>query len=444
MFSRSVVNVGRGTQFGIGAVALAILVVLVLLLRSRLPGLISWRPSLDCNALATGLLIGVVVRLLWVLIFHPLPASDGATYLGLANKLLEGENMQTPNALAYWPPGYSLFLTPFIALLPAAVAVPLSQIALFAVAAPGVHQLARRLGSDRAAKVAVFLFALWPNLVTSCATPEKEMLVTACLVWAVSSLLTARRGFIVTAGFLFGCAALVQPSTQLLIPVALVFLLVRHGKRSFGFLALLILGAALAITPWTARNYVVLGGFKLISTNGGENLYRANNSLATGGFVEQGEISFSTLPELERDRAAKAAAVSWIKAHPMRFVELLLEKQLLFMGDDAYGVYASFRAEGPGRNALTYAIWKVIANGWWLAAWLLIAIQISRGERLGPAAFLVWGWLYLFGLHSVFESTGKYHAPMLWILCICLGVLITPTSTDITSSDPDSLAARKA
>jgi hypothetical protein len=407
------------------------------LLRNQLPRLLKTSESFNRNALAIALVLGVMTRLAWAVIFHPVPMSDGATYLDLSRRLLGGEGAHITDALSYWPPGYVFFLSIFLAAFPAKIAVPLSQITLFAVAAIGVYRLARLLSSNSAATVAVFLFALWPNLLTLCATPEKEMLVTTCLVWAANVLLATRPASLLLAGLLFGYAALVQPSTQLLIPTALVFLVLRHRTCSWRLLTPLLLGAALVIAPWTVRNYVTLGGFKLISTNGGDNLYRANNPLATGGYTERGELDFSTLPVLERDGVAKEKALSWIKTHPVRFAELIVEKQLRFMGDDSYGVYATFRGEGSGRNTTIYTAGKLIATVWWLAAWLLVASIISRGERLGQTAFLIWGWLYFFSLHSVFESNGKYHVPVLWILCICLGDLVARVGANSVPNFPN-------
>jgi hypothetical protein len=121
----------------------------------------------------------------------------------------------------------------------------------------------------------------------------------------------------------------------------------------------------------------------------------------------------------------------------VRFAELIVEKQLRFMGDDSYGVYATFRGEGSDRNTTIYTAGKLIATVWWLAAWLLVASIISRGERLGQTAFLIWGWLYFFSLHSVFESNGKYHVPALWILCICLGDLVARVGANSVPNFPN-------
>lgn len=40
---------------------------------------------------------------------------------------------------------------------------------------------------------------------------------------------------------------------------------------------------------WTVRNCTIFGTLVIISTNGGDVFYRANNPLATGGFTPIGE-----------------------------------------------------------------------------------------------------------------------------------------------------------
>lgn len=428
-----------------GIISLAILIAGVYFGRKipayRVPKLLTSRHSL-----VYALLVGVGLRLMWVLLFPTVPTSDGAFYLQLAAQVARGEQMHIGALYAYWPPGYPLFLSPFVAVLNTAVTVPLTQILLFVVAAIGVYRLAALLLSAQAASYSVWLFALWPSLISSCATPEKEILVSACLVWAVWLTLRGTRPLLLLAGLAYGAACLVQPSTQLLIPAVAVFLLVRQRARAVPLIALLVLGAAIVIAPWTARNYEVFNTFRFISTNGGDNLYRANNPLATGGFTLRGEVDTSAMPELERDSIAKALAVTWMREHPGDFLRLALHKQVLFMGDDAYGVFATFRSQGDARNNVVYAIVKAISNGWWLCAWLIVAIRVVGGYRLGNAAVLVWAWLYLFGLHTVFEANGKYHAPVVWVLCIAVAALACASKRRVAAAvqRPAGLASEHA
>jgi hypothetical protein len=64
-----------------------------------------------------------------------------------------------------------------------------------------------------------------------------------------------------------------------------------------------------------------------------------------------------------------------------------------------------------------------------VAVWLALVGALARTAPTAlPAASLwratLWLWLYLFAIHSVFESAGKYHVPVLWVPCVLLAVLL--------------------
>jgi hypothetical protein len=374
-------------------------------------------------------LIGLVLRLTWVLVFPSTPQSDGAIYLQLAAALAKGQAYEIGGTAAYWPVGYPLWLCGWLVLFDAPTAVLLSQTVAYLVAAAGVVRLARHLQGETAARVAIWTFAIWPNLLAQLATPEKEAVVIALLPWVMLSVLgNAKPWFIFCAGLALGFCILVQPSLQFLLPLLLLVVWLRSsGKRLLITLILFVLGTAMVVLPWTFRNIAVFGTPVLVSTNGGSNLYRANNPLANGGYTDVGEHDLSSLSEIESDRVGKQLAIAWIRAYPLDFLKLGFEKQLRFMGDDSGTIYGSLKRGGGTQNMLVYGLAKAFANFWWLCIWLLLAIAVMADKRGSSAdeRWLIWGWAYLFVLHSVFESSSKYHLPMIWVLCVMLGCLVT-------------------
>ncbi len=377
-------------------------------------------------------MVGLILRLAWVAAFPATPASDGATYLDLATRLASGREYEMEGTRAYWPPGYPLWLGAWIvAVGDARLAVVASNLVLFCVGSFGCWHAARALAGLAAARLALPILVLWPNYIAYAGSPEKEQFLIALLPWLVLLAYRAatrqHAGYWAGAGALVGLAALVQPSLQLLPLALLGFGLVaapRRGRAALGA-SLAILAMAAVIAPWTWRNYVVLGAVVPIATNGGSNLYRANNPLATGGYTRQGEVDLSPLPELESDREGRRLAVQWITGNPAQFVRLALWKQVLFAGDDAAGVYTSVKLGRGSESAVVYAFWKLAANVYWVAFWsAMLALVVHAWRRcvddpvapLLPALFV----LYLFGLHSVFESSGKYHVPLIGILPVLL------------------------
>lgn len=424
---------GRLALFAGGA-ALAFAIFTLLLARRLARHAFAPLTGLARMPLALILALGLLLRAAWMFALPAEPGSDGAIYTALARQLATGGSYEVSGTLAYWPAGYPLFLSAWMKLLGTGKAAWLAaNLALFVVACTGIARLATWLGGADAGRLAALLFALWPNLVAHAATPEKEMVVVALLPWVCLVVVAVLQGpqqawrpF--AAGALLGACVLVQPALQFLLP-ALWLLLIAAARplpRALAACALLGLGAALVVAPWTLRNYQVFGQFVLVSTNGGDNFYRANNPQATGGYTKRGEIDLSALGELERDREGKRLALEWIRSAPLEFAALAVEKQLRFMGDDAAGVYSTFKVGGASRNDAAYAALKGLANAWWLGMWALLAaaalaLRLRRDAPDDLARLPVWLWLYLFALHSVFESAGKYHVPMLWVLPVLIG-----------------------
>ncbi|MDR1709705.1 MAG: glycosyltransferase family 39 protein [Candidatus Accumulibacter sp.] len=389
--------------------------------------------------LTAWIVIGLALRLAWIALFPATPGSDGAAYLSLAQSWMDTGQYYAENCFAYWPVGYPLFLTFWLRLCPSAsVAILAANLFLFALGACGVGRLTRLLAGAEAERVAAALFALWPNLIANSATPEKETLVVALLPWAAAFLyraLTQRRASSALAGgALLGMATLVQPSLQFIpfLGAGVLFAVFMRRKGALLLPLALLLGAAVVVAPWTIRNYRVFDRFVLVATNGGSNLYRANNPLATGGYTERGEVDLSGLSEIEEDRMGRKLAVEWILGHPANFGALALEKLIRFMGDDAGGVYATFKVGKASDDGRLYAACKAAANGWWMAVWFALAALVffrwRKGEARGrPALLVTWFWLYLLVLHAVFESAGKYHVPMLWAPCVLLAALVCAT-----------------
>lgn len=379
-------------------------------------------------------LVGLLLRLAWVFVFPSTPQSDGATYLQLATALANGQAYETSGTFAYWPVGYPLWLSGWLVFFDEPTAVLLSQAVAYLVAAAGVVQLTRHLQGETAARVAVWTFAIWPNLLAQLATPEKEAVVIALLPWVMLVVLgKAKPWSFLSAGLALGLCILVQPSLQFLLLLLLVVVWLRTpGKESLITALLLVIGTALVVLPWTFRNLTVLGKPVLVSTNGGSNLYRANNPLANGGYAEVGERDLSSLSELESDRIGKQLAIEWIRANPIDFLKLGFEKQLRFMGDDSGTIYGSLKRGGGTQNMLLYGLAKAFANFWWLSIWLLLALAVMADRRSGLLAerWLIWGWAYLFVLHSVFESSSKYHLPVIWVPCVLLGCLVARLGAD--------------
>ena len=377
---------------------------------------------------------GVVLRVLWAWRYPSPRHSDQATYFQLAQSLLENHRFEVSGGgMAYWPPGYPFFLAACFFILGVHSWVPLlANLLLYGGTLVVIHRLTARIAGPTAGKISVALLVAWPTLVMSAALASKEMLILFLL--SLTLLLFARAQEIASparsgslallAGISLGCASLTQPSVLLFPSVLMVYIIVRKQSllRGFADLVLLCMTLSLVILPWSLRNHRVFGVWVPISTNGGVVFYGANNPLATGAYTVQREQSLEGYDEVTRGKVGFRLGKEWIRDHPRQFLALALRKEILFLGDDAQGAFETLK-RGLGIGGLQYVIWKGISNLYWLLLWtaVLLALAVHWRSLFSqdalPAAVML-GFLYLFAIHSVFESGSKYHQPVSGFLAV--------------------------
>ena len=436
---RSLVSDPSSLPWIVGAIAALSILALSWTFRDRAAAFFRTVSSMTLTVserswLISCLAIGVFVRLAWAFTFPGTPASDGVIYVSLARKLIAGEPYFIGETFSYWPPGYPLYLASWLALIRSqAVAIVASNVAVFVAGALGVWTLARRVGDAAVVRMALAIFVVWPNLAFQAGMPEKEQVLAALLPWIVSAALLVGSAKVpfrqcLLVGLLLGVAILVQPVLLLFPLVLLCYWLIcsREPGASLRMLAFTVLGLAVVVAPWTMRNYRVLDHFVLVSTNGGFGLYGANNPKAEGGYLKEWPDDLMRMPEVEADREARLRAVAWIQSNPGRFLELALEKNVRFMGDDAIGVYQSLKRGEGGASAATYAGIKALANLYWLGIWALVLWSLLAGGGGGrPELMLVpFAFLYFLLLHSIVESNGKYHVLTIGILSVLVPMLL--------------------
>jgi 4-amino-4-deoxy-L-arabinose transferase-like glycosyltransferase len=396
---------------------------------------------------------GLVLRVLWVASFPAPPKSDYATFFAIAKNLAENGTYGASNAAyAYWPPGYPFFLAAHFIVLGVHSWVPeFANLWLFCATILVVYRLGKTIADERTARLATLLLVLWPTYVASAGLASKEMAVVLLLPLTLFLYLRAAhastqpaffsRGL--AAGLVLGFASLMQPSIILLPGVLAVYELLRHAPifKAAARIALVVTGMIIVIFPWTMRNHRVLNAWVLISTNGGSNFYRANNPLATGGFVEQGARDLDAFDEVEQNRRGYEYGKEWITANPKAFLTLALRKQILFLGDDSSGPYETLK-RGMEKGGVIYAVFKGIANLYWWIIWgLLLAASLyylkSDSAQFAGAALLILTSAYLFCIHSVYESSARYHVPLTALLAILASFSAAPLKAATEEREDD-------
>lgn len=381
--------------------------------------------------------LGFIARLAWAITFHAIPVSDGRTYILLAQKILAGEDYAMAGTKAYWPPGYPFYLIPWLwAIDSQRIAIIVSNFALYLLGAFGVFRLGCRLIDDYGGRFAVLLFAIWPNLIFQTGIPEKEQVLVALMPWVLLLWCGPKtkngpspgwHSF--GSGIAFGATMLVQPAVQFLFIVlfVLAWIATRELRRTLLAIACFFFGMAVIVGPWTWRNMQIFDQFVLVSTNGGFGLFGANNKNATGGYLpmELWPKDLVELPEIQADREGKRRAFDWIVDNPRQFIQLSVEKNARFMGDDAAGAYTTLNRGPDARGDMVYVSFKGVSNLFWLSYWWFVLCGLLRmmrhGLRLHPLQLLLpAAFLYSFAVHSIAESNGKYHVLWTGVLCVLL------------------------
>ncbi|MEZ4214981.1 MAG: glycosyltransferase family 39 protein [Myxococcota bacterium] len=224
---------------------------------------------------------------------------DGEGYLGSYQSWVRhdpaplSERPQYPGA--FQPPAYPTFLAAVLAATGRSTqAVQVVQCALSAATCVLLLALGRAWVGARAARVAGWTAAVYPNLIAFSHYFWTETFFTFVLL-ALFAVLFAGGGGLVSmrraaaAGVVLAVGALTRSTLLWFAPVLVLFMaLLDEGATGWPRLGAVrwrpalarggaMIGVALAlIAPWTIRNWLVHDGFVLIDTNAPYNLWRGN------------------------------------------------------------------------------------------------------------------------------------------------------------------------
>lgn len=302
---------------------------------------------------------GIVFRLAFGLLYwtdKPLTL-DEQEYLLLARHLVAGQGYTYGADAAIGlhfqrPPFYPLFVGAVLWIAGDTVppeggehgvsrALKVAQSLLGGVAIALIALVAARVAGRPAAVVAAWLAALHPPLIWICAYAMSEALyvvLALLVVWLLGRVTdrAAGRGLssALAAGVAAGLAVLTREAMVFFLIPAAVWLV---WTRRFSLVIALVLGAAAAILPWTARNYLVYGRFVLGAPHGGVTFWTGNNPLAGGEgdlaanpILKQARIAFEEghrgLTSEELDSAYYREAISYLTGQPLAWIGLEARK----------------------------------------------------------------------------------------------------------------------
>lgn len=309
------------------------------------------------------------------------PEFDGISYHLLAISLVRGDGYALGNPTAFRPPGYPLLLAGVYTLAG-------EQLALVRLLHAGLGTVLTALTYATGVVVfrkwqvgalAALVVALHPVLIYlsgSVLTETVFVTLVMAVIWLMAISQTGlTRTRTLALALLLGMLVLIRPSALIFAGLVALWCVVSTPLRSRGVMhaAVIVVGVALFILPWTVRNYVQFQALIPLATEGGVTFWSGNNALATGGVVEPsaatwpgpnppaGLHGWPELSEKESEDRFYAAAWAWIKSHPQDFLALLPRK-LARAWSLAYGNEA--RADNiPRWIAALYLLFPLAALG---------------------------------------------------------------------------------
>lgn len=298
------------------------------------------------------LLIGFMVRFLWWAYAKPIPVSDFAQYLRLAEEFLKLGHIGIPNPSALQLPGYPIFLA-IILLISDSIAwlsfvnVILSTIIIFLV-----YKIAINLTTNHPLSlIAALICALNPTFVYFSPVLASEHLYAILFLLAFlvlfdnsDSLLTRgiKKPFLI--GILFGTAILTRGEGLFYIPILLIMTYFLGKINTYRYLVALILGLVITIAPWYIRNYYLVGPGSGLSTSSGINFYYAHNNDHYGWYSLDGTI-LEGKNELHLQKLGYQLGINYLtSATPLRLInDIKLGTKNLFLSSGVYSISWSIR-----------------------------------------------------------------------------------------------------
>ncbi|MBI3449151.1 MAG: glycosyltransferase family 39 protein [Acidobacteria bacterium] len=357
-------------------------------------------------------LVALLIRLLHVFSYEPIPVSDMAVFVDMATHRLSLQNLFTPAGYCSYPPGYAFFLKPFFLLFDGAAAhraIQIAQAALGAGTCLLVGRLAARLHSRRAGIVAALVACFFPHYVFYTSVFMSETVFTFFFLAALLLLLRAADRHSAwshyRAGLAAGFACLVRPAAVALFPAALRAVARAPGgaRGRVRAAALLAAGGLTLLLPWAARNAIAYHRFVLIAPNGAINLAIGNTEGASGGYRGLPAIEGD---EWERARAWRERAIDFVTRDPFGalFITLRLKWDAFWELVPPWPLYSSNPELFAGRHFFPMIPWAAVLA--------LALVGLVPATRRPAGRMVVLTAAAYVGVYLIFFGQARFRFPI--------------------------------
>ncbi len=357
-------------------------------------------------------------------------AADSGIYRALGESLRSGHYDLAGSPSIAYPPGYPAFLAAMSTLSDSTLAIGIAQALLGAATAVFMACIADRLAGRRAAWATGVIGALYPGIVFWTGYVITETFF--CFFLALGLLMTTRTwqqpaiAPAIAAGAAFGVAGLTR---SVVLPFAVVLALAGLFDRRFrAGAALGALAMVVVLAPWIVRNLLVVDSPVVTSANSSYVLWRGNHPGVTGGkggYNNPRDYTNLSFPPGTSDvamaRTYRRAALSWMRSHPGRVLELVPAKLANMLRPTTAG-------SSTRNKVLTVATYvPLLIAGCWGSVLLL-----ARRRRGAPVIVAYAAYTLIF--HSLTFAIVRYRLPLELVMTVTAGVALASLPTSIRSS----------
>ena len=378
------------------------------------------------------------IRILYlgiVLYGRPVPAGNryliGGELGSIAAALATGHGFSSPLSTESGPTAWSTPVFPLLLAVcfklfgvfsfTASVAIRLLDILFSSLTSYPIALLGRRLFGNAAGTAAGWFWALFPkaiffSVVWVWDTSLAALLLTFCVLATYAMEEHSEGKAWLGYGALWGLAALVNAAVLVVFPGSVLFAAAKLRKRGLGWFrlpAVAVMGLALALFPWIARNQLVFHGQVFLRSNFGLELWLGNNPevpvswswwLHPTESVKEKE-EFLRLGEVAYMREKKIAAMQFIETHPadtMRFQYHRFMETWTGFGEPFLDIWRGAGAALRAELALNYALTVLMLFG-------LLGARRSLSLASLPLLNVI---VFFPAIYYVTHTTPRYRHPM--------------------------------
>ena len=299
--------------------------------------------------------------------------SDGPVYDVLARNLLDHQLFSSASSPPFEPntfrtPGYPFFIAGILFLFKSYIFVSFAQIILTALTAVMIYIIAKSMIPRAWAFIAALFYAFEFNTITLSINLLSETLFVFLIILAVYLLFFSRfaldHKIVFMVGILSGMAILVRPIGFFIPVLFLIFYTIVNYASGHKIVlrnsVLLIVGCAIIVLPWMARNEKLTGHFSLTSLGTYDLLfYNITYFLADKNHIPPAQVTQMIKQEIGIESSdndedviysdrISAVAFKYLKQYPLQYTLYHLEKEA---GVFVQSSFAYFLNEAPKLKA---------------------------------------------------------------------------------------------